>query len=142
MDELKYESTRLAQQIQQLFCKLYVPHSHSDVAPDLVHTDSNHPCTKPQANISRSDFVPQDLDSSVTDPISESITQFPGSRVTKEYIQSLLPSFLALEEETLGDLKELQQTCHALYNKLQDTLTYNKGPLSSDTVVRYDVSSP
>ena len=118
VDELKYESARLAQQMQQLSCKLNVPHSHSDVASELVHTDSNHPCTRPQANISRSDFVPQDLDSSATDAISESITQFPGPRVTKEYIPSLLHSFLALEEETLGDLEDLQQTCHALYNKL------------------------
>ena len=74
VDELKYESARLAKQIQQLSCKLNVPNSHTDKAPELVHADSNHPCTKPQANISRSEFVPQDMDSSATDPISESIT--------------------------------------------------------------------
>ena len=74
VDELKYESARLAQQIQQLSSKLNVPHSHTGMAPELVHTNSNHPCTKPQANISRSEFVPQDLDSSATDPISESMT--------------------------------------------------------------------
>ena len=33
VDELKYESARLAKQTQQLSCKLNVPHSHSDVAP-------------------------------------------------------------------------------------------------------------
>ena len=37
---------------------------------------------------------------------------------------------------------ELQQTCHALHAESQNNLTYNEGPLSSDTVVRHDVSSP
>ena len=69
LDEFKYEFARLAQQIQ-LSCKLNVPQSHTDMAPELVHTDSNHPCTRPEANISRSEFVPQDLDSSATDDIS------------------------------------------------------------------------
>ena len=55
---------------------------------------------------------------------------------------SALPSSLAQKEEALGDLEELQQTCHALHTELQDTLTYDKGPLSSGTVVRYDVGSP
>ena len=135
VDELKYESTRLAQQIQQLSCKLNVPHSHSDVAPELVNTDSNHPCTKHQANISRSDFVPQDLDFSVTDPIFESITQLFSPEVSEDYIPSPLSPFLALEEETLGELEESQQTCC-------DTLTYNKSPLSADMVVRHYISSP
>ena len=84
VDELKYESARLAKQIQQLSCKLNVPQSHTDMAPELVHTDSNHPCTRPQANISRSEFVPQDLDSSATDGISESITLLPSLRVTND----------------------------------------------------------
>ena len=141
VDELKYESARLAEQIQQLSCKLNVPQSHTDMAPELVHTDSNHPCTRPQANISRSEFVPQDLDSSATDDISESITQLPSLRVTEDYVPSPLSKFLALEDETLGDLENLQQTCHALHAELQDTLTYDKGPPSSDTVVRYDISS-
>ena len=141
VDELKYGSARLAQQIQQLSCKLNVPHSHTDMAPELVHTDSNHPCTKPQANISRSEFVPLDLDSSATDPISESITLLPDLNVTEDCIPSLLCPFLDEEDETLGDLENLQQTCHALHAELQDTLTYNKGPPSSDTVVRYDISS-
>ena len=131
VDELKYESARLAQQTQQLSCKLNVPHSHIDMAPELVHTNSNHPCTKPQANMSRSEFVPLDLDSSATAPISVSITQLHSPKVTEDYAPSLLdlnvtknyvPSplfkFLALEEETLGDLEELQQTCHALYTHL------------------------
>ena len=83
VDQLKYESARLAQQIQQLSCKLNVPHSHTDMAPELVHTNSNQPCTKPQANISRSEFVLLDLDSSATDPISESITQLPDLNVTE-----------------------------------------------------------
>ena len=90
VDELKYESTRLAQQIQQLSCKLNVPHSHTDMTPELVHTDLNHPCTKPQANMSRSEFVPQDLESSATDPISESITQLPSPKVTGDYAPSSL----------------------------------------------------
>ena len=141
VDELKYESARLAQQIQQLSCKLNVPHSHTDMAPELVHADSNHPCTKPQANISRSEFVPQDLDSSATDDISESITLLSSLRVTNDYIPIPLSPFLALEAETHGDL-ESQQTCHALHAELQNNLTYNEGPLSSDTVVRHDVSSP
>ena len=111
------------------------------MAPELVHTDSNNPCSKLQANISRSEFVPQDLDSSATDHISESITQLYRPKVTDDYGPSPQSPFLALEEETLGDLKELQQTCHALHTELQDTLTYNKEPLYSDTVVRYDVSS-
>ena len=135
VDELKYESARLAQQIQQLSCKLNVSQSHTDMAPELVHTDSNHPCTRPQTNILRSEFVPQDLDSSATDDISESITQLPSLRVTEDYVPSPLSKFLALEDETLGDLENLQQTCHALHAELQDTLTYNKGPPSSDTVV-------
>ena len=138
VDELKYESARLAQQIQQLCYKLNVPHPHTDMAPELVHTDSNNPCTKPQANISRSEFVPQDLDSSATDKISESITHLYRPKVTDNYGPSPLSPFLALEEETLGDLKELQQTCYALHTELQDTLTYDKGPLSSESVVRYD----
>ena len=109
------------------------------LTPIQVHTDSNNPCTKAQANISRSEFVTQDLDSSATDPISESITQLPSPKVTEDYSSSLpdlnvtedyvpspLSKFLALEEETLGDLEELQQTCHALHIELQDTLTYNK----------------
>ena len=101
---------------------------------------------------------------SATDPISEPITQLPSPevnkdcasslpdlKVTKDYASSLpdlnvtedwvpspLSPFLALEEETLGDLEELQQTCHALHTELQDTLTYNKGPLSSDN----EASSP
>ena len=141
VDELKYESARLAQQIQQLSCKLNVPQSHTDMAPELVHTDSSHPCTRPQANISRSEFVPQDLDSSATDDISESITLLPSLRVTNDYIPIPLSPFLTLEAETHGDL-ELQQTCHALHVELQNNLTYNEGPLSSDTVVRHDVSSP
>ena len=99
------------------------------MACELVHTGLNHPCTKPQANISGSDFVPQDLDSPATGPISESTTQLPGPRVTKDYIPSPLSPFLALEEETLGDLEELQQTCHALRRELQDALTYDKGPV-------------
>ena len=86
------------------------------MAPELVHTDSNHPCTKPQA-----------LDSSATDPISESITQLPSPKVTEDYIPSPMSPFLDQEEEALGDLEELQQTCHALHTKLQDTLTYDKG---------------
>ena len=45
-------------------------------------------------------------------------------------------------EETLDNLEELQQTCHALLAKLQDCLPNDKGPLSSDEVGRYDVSSP
>ena len=135
VDELKHESARLAQQIQQLSCKLNVPHSHTDMAPELVHTNSNHPCTKPQANISRSEFVPLDLDSSATDPISKSITQLHSPKVTQKYIPSPLSPFLDQEEEAFGDLKELQPTCHALHTELQDTLTYDKGPLSSDTVV-------
>ena len=141
VDELKYESARLAEQIQQLSCKLNVPQSHTDVTPELVHTDSNHPCTRPQANISRSEVVPQDLDSSATDDISESITQLPSLRVTEDYVPSPLSKFLTLEDETLCDLENLQQTCHALHAELQDTLPYNKGPPSSDTVVRYDISS-
>ena len=104
-DELKYESARLAQQIQQLSCKLNVPQSHTDIAPELVHTDSNRPCTRPQANISRSEFVPQDLDSSATDDISESITLLSGLRVTNDYIPIPLSTFLALEAETHGDLE-------------------------------------
>ena len=52
-----------------------------------------------------------------------------------------LSPFLALEAETHGDL-ELQQTCQALHAELQNNLTYSEGPLSSDTVVRHDVSSP
>ena len=142
VDELKYESARLAQQIQQLSCKLNVPHSHTNMAPELVHIDSNYPCTKPQVNISRSEFAPQDLDSSATDPISKSITQLCSPKVIEDYIPSPLSPFLALEEETLGELEELQQTCCALHTTCQDTLTYNKGPLSSDMVVRYDTSSP
>ena len=51
VDELKYESARLAQQIQQLSCKQNVPHSYIDMAPALVHTNSYNHCTKPQANI-------------------------------------------------------------------------------------------
>ena len=141
VDELKYESARLAKQIQQLSCKLNVPQSHTDMAPELVHTDSNHPCTRPQTNISRSEFVPQDLASSETDDISESITLLPSLRVTNDYIPIPLSPFLALEAETHGDL-ELQQTCHALHAELQNNLTYNEGPLSSDTVVRHDASSP
>ena len=57
VDELKYESARLGQQIQKLYCKLNVPLSHTecgDMAPELVDTDSNHPCTEPQVEISRS----------------------------------------------------------------------------------------
>ena len=141
VDELKYEPARLAQQIQQLSCKLNVPHSHTDMAPELVHSNSNHPCTKPEANMSRSEFVPLDLDSSATDPISESITQLHSPKVTEDYIHCPLSPFLGLEEETLGDLENLQQTCHAPHAELLDTLTYNKGPPSSDTVVRYDTSS-
>ena len=141
VDELKHESARLAQQIQ-LSCKLNVPHSHTDIAPELVHTNSNHPCTKPQANISRSELVPLDLDSSTTDPISESITQLHSPKVTEDYIPSPLFPFLDQEEEALCDLEELQQTCHALHTELQDTLTYDKGLLSLDTVVRYDIGSP
>ena len=137
MDELKYESDRLAQQIQQLSCKLNVPHYHTDMAPELLHTDSNHPCTKPQANISRFEFFPLDLDSSATDPISESITQLPDLNVIEDYIPSPLSPFLALEGKTLGGLEKFQQTCHALHTKLQDTLTYDKGPPSSDN----DISS-
>ena len=141
LDGLKYESARLAEQIQQLSCKLNVPQSHTDMAPELVHTDSDHSCTRPQANISRSEFVPQDLDSSATDDISESITLLPSLRVTNDYISIPLSQFLALEAETHGD-PELKQTCHALHAELQNNLTYNEGPLSSDTVVRHDVSSP
>ena len=141
VDELKYESARLAEQIQQLSCKLNVPQSHTDMAPELVHTDSNHPCTRPQANISRSEFVPQDLDSSATDDISESITLLPSLRVTNDYIPIPLSPLLAPEAETHGDL-ELQQACQALHAELQNNLTCNEGPLSSDTAVRHDVSSP
>ena len=65
----------------------------------------------------------------------------PSLRVTNDYIPIPLSPFLALEAETHGDL-ELQQTCQALHAELQNNLTYNKGPLSSDTVVRHDVSSP
>ena len=140
VDELKYESVRLAKQIQLSF-KLNVPQSHTAVAPELVHTDSDHPCTRPQVNISRSEFVPQDLDSSATDDISESITLLPSPRVPNDYIPIPLSPFLAPEAETHCDL-ELQQTCHALHAELQNNLTYNEGPLSSDTVVRHDVSSP
>ena len=111
------------------------------MAPELVHTDSNHPCTRPQANISRSEVVPQDLDSSATDDISESVTQLPSLTVTEDYVPSPLSKLLALEDETLGNLENLQQSCHALHAELQDTLTYDKGPPSSDTVVRYDISS-
>ena len=93
------------------------------MAPELVHTDSNHTCTKPKANISRYEFVPLDLDSSATDPISESINQLPSPKVTEDYIPSPLSPFLDQEEEALGDLEELQQTCHALHTELQDTLT-------------------
>ena len=100
------------------------------MAPELVHTNSNHPCTKPKANMSRSEFVPLDLDSSATDPISESITQLHSPNVTEDYIHC-----------PLSDLENLQQTCHAPHAELQDTLTYNKGPPSADTVVRYDISS-
>ena len=141
VDELKFESVRLAKQIQQLSCKLNVCQSHTDMAPELVHTDSNHPCTRPQANISRSEFVPQDLDSSATDDISESITLLPSLRVTNDYTPIPLSPFLALEAETHGDL-ELQQTSQALHAELQNNLTYNEGPLSSGTVVRHDVNSP
>ena len=111
------------------------------MAPELVHTDSNHPCTKPQANISRSEFVSLDFDSSATDPISESITLLPDLNVTEDYVPSPLSKCLALEDETPGDLENLQQTCHALHAELQDTLTYDKEPPSSDTVVKYDISS-
>ena len=97
------------------------------MAPELVHTNSNHPCTKPQANISRSEFVPQDLDSSATDHISESITQLSSPKVTVDNIPSPLSPLFYQEEEALGDLEELQQTCHALHTELQDTLTYDKG---------------
>ena len=101
VDELKYESARLAEQIQQLSCKLNVPQSHTDMAPELVHTDSNHPCTRPQANISRSEFVPQDLDSSATDDISESITEYvcPGM----PYSQVDSPTVFSLQSSNCSD---------------------------------------
>ena len=109
----------------------------------LVHTNVNYPCTKSQVKISRSEFVPHNLDSSATDAISESITQLYSPKVIKDYILSPLSLFFALAEETLGDLEELQQTCCALHSTYpQDTLTYDKGPLSSDTVMRHDISSP
>ena len=41
VDELKYESARLAEQIQQLSCKLNVPQSHTDMAP--VHYPAPQP---------------------------------------------------------------------------------------------------
>ena len=47
-----------------------------------------------------------------------------------------------MEEKTLCDPEDLQQTCHAPHAELQDTLTYDEGPLSSDTIGRYDISSP
>ena len=101
VDELKYESARLAEQIQQLSCKLNVPQSHTDMAPELVHTDSNHPCTRPQANISRPEFVPQDLDSSATDDISESITEYvcPGM----PYSQVDSPPVFSLQSSNCSD---------------------------------------
>ena len=128
VDELKYESARLAS----------IPYRYGS----LISTYRlKSPCTRPQANISRSEFVPQDLDPSATDHISESITLLSSLRVTNDYIPIPLSPFLALEAETHDDL-ELQQTCHALHAELQNNLTYNEGPLSSDTVVRHDVSSP
>ena len=145
VDELKYESTRLGQQIQKLSCKLKVPLSHTEcgeMAPELVDTDSNLPCTEPQVEMSRSKFVHQNLDSAAKDLIYESTTQLPNPKATEDYVPSALSKFLDGNEETLGDLEELQQTCHALLTKLQDCLPNDKGPLSSDEVGRYDVSSP
>ena len=145
VDELKYESARLGQQIQKLFCQLNVPRSNTecgDMAPELADTDSNHPCTEPPVEISRSKFVHQNLDSTAKDLIFESTIQFPNPKATKDYVPSALFKFLMGNEETLGDLEELQQTCHALLAKLQDCLPNDKGPLSSDEVGRYDVSSP
>ena len=77
VDELKYESTGLGQQIQKLSCKLNIPLSHTecgDMAPALVDTDSNHPCTESPVEISRSKFVHQNLDSATKDLIFESTT--------------------------------------------------------------------
>ena len=145
MNELKYESARLGQQIQKLSCQLNVPLSHTecgDMAPELADTDSYHLCTEPPVGISRSKFVHQNLDSAAKDLIYESTTQLLNPKATEDYVPSALPKFLVGNEETLGDLEELQQTCHALLAKLQDCLPNDKGPLSSDEVGRYDVSSP
>ena len=81
-------------------------------------------------------------DSLVKDPRSQSITKPPNLKVPEDYVPSVLSKFLLGNEETLGDLEELQQTCHALLEKLQDSLPKDKEPLSSNTAVRYDVSSP
>ena len=145
VDKLKYESARLGQQIQKLSCKLNVPLSHiecGDMAPELVDTDSNHPCTEPQVEILRFKFVHQNLDSAAKDLIYESTTQLPNPKATENYVPSALSKFPVWDEETLVDLEELQQTCHVLLAKLQDCLPNDKGPLSSDEVGRYDVSSP
>ena len=95
VDELKYESARLAQQIQQLPYKLNVPQSCTDMAPELVRTDLNYPCTKAQANISRSEFVPQDLDSSATDlflsPLPSSVAQKSLRTISQVHCPHSLP---------------------------------------------------
>ena len=127
------------------------------MAPELVDTDSNHPCTEPQVEMSRlctwvigvciyqfrshiPKFVCQHLDPAAKDLISESVIQLPNPKVTEGYVPSTLSKLHVGNEETLGDLEELQQTCHALA-KLQDSLPNDKGPLSSNTAVRHDVSS-
>ena len=145
VDELKYESARLGQQIQKLSCKLNIPLSHTecgDMAPELVDTDSNHPCTETPVEISRSIFVHQNLNSAAKDLICEFTTQLPNPKATEDYVPSVLSNFLVGNEKTLGDLEELQQTCHALLAKLQYCIPNDKGPLSSDEVGRYGVSSP
>ena len=112
------------------------------MAPELVDTDSNHQCIEPQVERLRSKFVHQNLDPAAKDPIFESVTQLPNPKATEDYVLSALSKFLVGNEETLGDLEELQQTCHSLLAKLQGALPNDKGPLSLNTAVRHDVYSP
>ena len=62
------------------------------MAPELVHTDSNHPHTEPQV---------ENLDSLANDPKSGSITKPPYLKVPEDYVTSVLSKFLVGNEETL-----------------------------------------